>query len=512
MLSPEGAPERICAKCLHEPHVGDYAFHWESFKGTRKTTNPDGTTGFVRILHSTNPAFMPNMMCKIHLCASMPCLALHPIGKHGKWGAPIHMQRVPELPAVPPAVAEPTCKPPPGGFALPTEMDTTEATPIAEPAAMAQPETANELPGEVQTAVDSVVDTVVDLVVDPVVEVLKDQVQAPDCPQIAPLHYMHPPAPAAPVSHDLQQGGESATAVAVTAVLPPALAAQHRIESKLLALAREIRRPKAYVGYSAFILMGLLKKQRPCVWEGTSFIDLLQVFAPWALEFCTSELPMTAIACSFVAQSGGAVELVGICEQHPLSNTTHYVAGIHIPQCEITEQTCSFEALYASLGVACVASVVDGDCGLDVMTMMLGIAPSFAARKELRIEISDYLITRIGEPWMHDIMAACQELSHKDVVLYRSGDTKIVAAAMAPPPAVAEPAAPTCDETGETTVDEETFAAMRWASKLSDDSCVLSVIRTLPKEIVQEQVVLYRQRKETEEKANRTAVAAREKK
>ena len=144
--------------------------------------------------------------------------------------------------------------------------------------------------------------------------------------------------------------------------------------------------------------MGLLKKSRPCVWEGTSFIDLLQVFAPWALESCTSELPVAAIACTLIAQSGGAVELAPICEQCPLSATTHFVAGIRIPECEIPEGTCNFETLYASLGVACIASAVDGDCGPDVMTMMLGIVPSAPARKDLRIEISDYLITRIGEP------------------------------------------------------------------------------------------------------------------
>ena len=48
--------------------------------------------------------------------------------------------------------------------------------------------------------------------------------------------------------------------------------------------------------------------------------------------------------------------------------------------------------------------------------------------------------------------------------------------------------------------DEETFAAMRWASKFKNDSCVLSLIRTLPKEIVDEQVVIYKKRA-TEETA-----------
>ena len=40
--------------------------------------------------------------------------------------------------------------------------------------------------------------------------------------------------------------------------------------------------------------------------------------------------------------------------------------------------------------------------------------------------------------------------------------------------------------------DEETFAAMHWASKLSDDASVLCLIRSLPKDIVEEQVQKYR--------------------
>ena len=42
------------------------------------------------------------------------------------------------------------------------------------------------------------------------------------------------------------------------------------------------------------------------------------------------------------------------------------------------------------------------------------------------------------------------------------------------------------------TVDEETFAALRWASGLQNDSCVLAVIRSLPQQVLDEQVVLYR--------------------
>ena len=123
--------------------------------------------------------------------------------------------------------------------------------------------------------------------------------------------------------------------------------------------------------------------------------------------------------------------------------TSHFVAGIKIPECQVLESSCSLETLYASLGVSVIASVLDGDCAFDVMTMMLGIPGSFAARKDLRIEVSDYLISRIGEPWMHDIMVACQELRLEDVKLYRSGGVEMVAAPpSAPAPAVADPAPP----------------------------------------------------------------------
>ena len=98
---------------------------------------------------------------------------------------------------------------------------------------------------------------------------------------------------------------------------------------------------------------------------------------------------------------------------------------------------------------------------------------------------------------MHDLMAACQELNKKDVVELWSGDTKFLAVPVAPPSAVAEPAKELPDLNEEdlpVTPDEETFAAMRWASKLGHDSNVLSLIRSLPKEIVDEQVRLYIER------------------
>ena len=47
------------------------------------------------------------------------------------------------------------------------------------------------------------------------------------------------------------------------------------------------------------------------------------------------------------------------------------------------------------------------------------------------------------------------------------------------------------------TPDAEIFKAIAWAIKLTNDSNVLSLIHSLPKEIVEEQVRLYRNRPNT---------------
>ena len=258
----------------------------------------------------------------------------------------------------------------------------------------------------------------------------------------------------------------------------------------LLSLAREVRKPGQYVGYSAFILMGLLMKQQPCVWEGTLNIDLLETFAPWAKEDCTSKCAVDAIACSLERRPDGNVVLVAISEQHPLRTCKHFVAGASLPdEAVIAGGEDDFEPLYASRGVAVLPTVLDGDCAFDVMLMMLGKPSSHAARTELRLDLSDYLLARVGEPWMHDIMAVTQEVDSDDVKkckLLKQSNLPLAPPA-APSAAVAdqvasEDAIVSRDDAmhADPLPDEETVAALRWSSKLTQDANVLSLIQSLP--------------------------------
>ena len=324
-----------------------------------------------------------------------------------------------------------------------------------------------------------------------------DMADAPACPTEASLQNMKPPAPSSPTS---SAHVHSPAVPAVAANAESAVAATCRIQATLLALARSIRRPHSYVGYSAFILMGLLRRCQPCVWEGPERINLINVFAPWALERCNVPVLVDAIAVGLISSGVGNLSMVAISDAHPLSNTSHFVAAIRVPECSVVAGASGFEAVYASKGVAPIATVMDGDCALDAMTMMLGIPPSAGGRSDLRVEISDYLIQRISEPWMQDILVACQEITQADLLMSRSCVApcgRSVAAPAEPAPAVADLAVVPAEPKDIVQPDDETFAAMRWASKLDDASSVLSLIRSLPTAVVDEQVHLYRRRSDT---------------
>ncbi len=58
-----------------------------------------------------------------------------------------------------------------------------------------------------------------------------------------------------------------------------------------------------------------------------------------------------------------------------------------IPETAVADKNFKVEVLYASIGIAILGTVLDGDCGLEVMNMMLAQPLSLNARHELRTEI-----------------------------------------------------------------------------------------------------------------------------
>ena len=467
------------------------------------STNKNGTTGWATVLQTTNPKLNVDDVRRFHKCAFNPCRAVWDRSKYGQFSVPIHVQTyVPSCTAEATLIHQPIAavagwdgpELPPAAVAgvasieqpvaavaetsAPPELELPNIDAAAEPDAISQP----PLPPPPEFPPPKII----------------EQVVAPPAPDVAGrLLGIQPPLPASPTQRIDEHVQEPAPPAASSAV-----AAWNAVSRSLLFLAREIRRPRSYVGYSAFVLMALRENARPFAWEGSTSIDLIGTYAPWASEDCTAQCAVQVVCCALKAQPTGHAQLCAISEELPLSTCRHFVAAVTAPEAAVAESAVAassygaseFERLYQSLGVVVLGSIIDGDCGLDVMTMMLSLPQTFEARKKLRIDISDYLIARVEEPWMHHLMVACGELSAEDVSLLRSSTSAIADL----PTAVAD-VAPDCEVLVEdlepAKTSEETVLALRWATDLRDDAHLLKLIDDLPPEIVKEQVGLYNEHK-----------------
>ena len=474
-----------CGECYdsnHDPdpknreqpaRKGYYEFRWNRGPTKPKKTN-HGWTGWATLLYTTNtdPTFnVVNANYRFHLCANYPCTARWKLGKYGTTPEPTHVRLVPQRASV--ESAEPSSAAEASVEAAPQEAAVVQSSGSAVASSEAVPEeaTVTEPSGSAVASLGTVLEEAIGSEINPEGEAMPE---VHSHPKGSPLCALAPAAPAAPVNLvDVE-------AVAIAPDTAPAVAARGRVEARLLELARQIRKPRAYVGYAAFILMGLVKKCRPCVFEGATHLDLLKIFAPWALSQSTTELAVSAVSCALKASANGLAELMPICREYPLSSTCHFVGACMMEETGTAAEALIFNSLYASMGICILSTMMNGDCALHVMTMMLGIDTGFESRRALRIELSDYLFDRIGEPWMQDIMASCQEVEWADVQALRAGaadgsvkpiTAPAVAAPIAAPIAVVEVA------------DEETLEAMRWASKLTDDNSVLALIEASPKKV-----------------------------
>ena len=121
----------------------------------------------------------------------------------------------------------------------------------------------------------------------------------------------------------------------------------------ILAVARHLRRPCAYVGYSAFLALALLKRVRVFCWEGANRVDIVAVFAPWALTFCAASSVADCIACMYeVCPFTGEASCHHISEEVPLRRCNHYVAAMPTGLIFECSDHGTIEEFYIGLGVA----------------------------------------------------------------------------------------------------------------------------------------------------------------
>ena len=253
-----------------------------------------------------------------------------------------------------------------------------------------------------------------------------------------------------------------------------------------------------------FVLFALARNLRVYSWEGSSRVDFVTDYIPWALERCTNTCPVDVVCCC-LEQRDGLPRMMPVSEEHPLSECRHFVAAAAVPPVPGALGD-GFENWYLRNGLAILPSVLDGDCGLDVACILLGLPRTFLNRVALREELSDYLMDRIHESWMQDLMCACQELDAATVMASRAHnpEASVVAAAVAADPIAVEadePEGPPLCEAADpmpphesVSLTDEIFdlseakAALKWSTHVRDDAVLDNLLATLPVAIIREQI------------------------
>ena len=281
-------------------------------------------------------------------------------------------------------------------------------------------------------------------------------------------------------------------------------------------LSREINNPRSYVGYSFFVLLALSRKTQLLMWEGEFSVNLLETFAPWALDTAVAASSAQGVATCLVSLPDGQVQMFPVSETHPLHLCRHWIGCRTMDVSLKLSDTESIFAFYADMGIMLFETVCDGDCGPDAACMMLGLPRSSQNRSELRTEVATYLLQRRETPWMLDMLVALQELDAEVVDAFRSGevssalveiDPVVTEAPIAPEtPAVASQLSvverssavadqPVAAETSSAVADaDEILKAIQWATGLKDLGILYGLVNGLPDWTIDEHVVAYRNR------------------
>ena len=342
----------------------------------------------------------------------------------------------------------------------------------------------------------------------------------PKPPAGAPLHAGSIPSPATIDPQLRALASKSAVAGARAETTNPG----QRIFARILALAREIRTPRTYVGYSFFVLVGLARKCQPCMWEGENRVNLLSTFAPWGLEAAVAECAVDGVVCCMKAMPNGRAEMGPVSAEQPLSDCRHFVA-CHALDHELECNGESMQAFYGRLGVVLLGTVMDGDCGIDTACMMLGLPQNSANRDALRQEIADYLLDRVEAPWLHQLLVVCAELRVEDLEDFRSSgavslvidlelgtekENDIVTTEKSDQAsAVADQASAVADanlalhvpaktdsgnEDDSAHVAVSAMEALSWSTGVRDSGVLHSLLASLPEWSIKEQILAYRDR------------------
>ena len=223
-------PDLFHGECASGPHAGRYTFRWHH-SWARVTKNQHGVTGWATIKKSALHTEVGTII-RVHKCANNPCTAMWSASKYGVCGAPRHVQAyLPDASSAAVAVGSAAVAAGSTSSAALTATESDNAVSASSCDGMPVPPELPPLPPPNIPPPDVTVSP-----------------PAPSAPSSSDVPCLSPPAPTA------DDGKKQLAAVA--GAKPVAQPSMPNLELKLLTLARDIRRPMTYVGYSASFSWG----------------------------------------------------------------------------------------------------------------------------------------------------------------------------------------------------------------------------------------------------------------
>ena len=106
--------------------------------------------------------------------------------------------------------------------------------------------------------------------------------------------------------------------------------AAERVRAQLVALAHQISKPRNYVGFSAFLLMALLKQRRPRFWIGENCDDIVDIYIPNFAAKCTHACAVEGICVALVENDRRELAYAEISPGNPLDRCRHFMAAVEV--------------------------------------------------------------------------------------------------------------------------------------------------------------------------------------
>ena len=132
--------------------------------------------------------------------------------------------------------------------------------------------------------------------------------------------------------------------------------------------------------------------------------DALQAYAPFISESITASALFEVLSCRISRDATTDARRLHVVED--LQETNLWVAcvkgrlddglGHALLEEASDDETETFQALYASKDRIVLETVSDGDCGVDVLNLMLGSERRVEARDALRLEMAEFLFRNVG--------------------------------------------------------------------------------------------------------------------